>query len=101
MKIQEKSTHSELRFQRRYHSEPSNKKQKLDKTQNHEQYFYLAQCCNRYNICDRAGAVLATSVLIDHGIIEPNDTKLVIDRGKLQREQMCHREEKRRKRTVW
>ena len=99
MKVQEKSTPSELRFQRRCHSEalldqPSttnisenislsggsdfelsvsesscefyetcNKKQKSNTTQNREQYFYLAQCCDRYNIYDKAGAALATSVL--------------------------------------
>ena len=81
--------------------ETSNKKQKLDATQNREQYFYLAQCCDRYNISDRAaGAALATSVLIDHGIIKPNDTKFVVGRRKLPREWMRHREEKRKKRTV-
>ena len=69
---------------------------KLDTTQNREQYFYLAQCCDRYNISDRAGAAFATSVLIDHGIIEPNDTKFVIDRSKLRRERMRHREEMRK-----
>ena len=76
--------------------ETSNKKQKSNTTQNREQYFYLAQCCDRYNISDRAGAALATSVLIDHGIIEPNDTKVVIDRSKLGRERMRHREEMRK-----
>ena len=55
--------------------ETSNNKQKSDTTQNREQYFYFSQCCNRYNISDRAGAALATSVLIDHDIIESNDTK--------------------------
>ena len=70
--------------------EPSAKKQKSDFVQNHEHYFYLAQCCDRYNISDRDGAALATSVLIDHGIIEPSDTKLVIDQSKLQRERMRH-----------
>ena len=73
--------------------ETSNKKQKSNITHNR---FYLAQCCDRYNISDRAGAALATSVLIDHGIIEPNDTKVVIDRSKLGREQMRHREEMRK-----
>ena len=48
------------------------------------------------NISDRAGAALATSVLMDHGIIEPNDTKFVIDRSKLRRERMRHREEMRK-----
>ena len=122
VKVQEKSTPSELRFQWRCRSEAlldqpstsnnsenislsggsdselsvsesscefyetSNKKQKSDTTQNREQCFYLAQCCDRYNISDRAGAARATSVLMDHGIIEPNDTKFVIDRSKLQRE---------------
>ena len=44
----------------------------------------------------RAGAALATSVSIDHGTIEPNDTKFVIDRSKLQRERMRHRDEMRK-----
>ena len=35
-------------------------------------------------------------MLIDHGIIEPNDTKFVIDRSKLRRERMHHREEMRK-----
>ena len=88
MKVQEKSTPSELRLQRRCRSEAlldqpstsnisenillsggsdselsvsesscefyetSNKKQKSDTTLNREQYFYLAQCCDRYNISD-------------------------------------------------
>ena len=56
----------------------------------------MAQCCDKYNISDRAGAALATSVLIDHGITEPIDTKVVIDRSKLGREQMRHREEMRK-----
>ena len=63
--------------------EPSAKKQKLDSAQNQGQYFYLAQCCDRYNISDRAGAVVATNVLMDHGIIEANDTKFMIDGSKL------------------
>ena len=66
--------------------EPSVKKQKLESVQNREHYFYLSQCCDRYNIFDRAGAALATSVLIVYGVIEPSDTKLVIDRSKLRRE---------------
>ena len=74
--------------------ETSKKKQKSNTTQNREQYFHLAQCCDRYNISDRAA--LATSVLINHGIIEPNDTKVVIDRSKLGRERMRHREEMRK-----
>ena len=61
--------------------EPSAKKQKLDSAQNRGQYFYLAQYGERYNIPHRAVAALATSVLMDHGIIEPNDInkKFVID----------------------
>ena len=39
---------------------------------------------------------VTTSVLIDDGIIEPNDTKFVINRSKLQRERMRHREEMRK-----
>ena len=76
--------------------EPSARKQKSDSVQNLEDYFYLAQCCNRYNIFDRAGAALATSVLVDHGIIEPSHMKLVFDQNKLQRERMWHREEVRK-----
>ena len=76
---------------------PPAKKRKLDSAQNRGQYFYLAQCCDRYNISDRAGAALAIGVLMDHGIIEPNDTKFVIGRNKLRRERMRHRKEIRKK----
>ena len=56
----------------------------------------MAQCCDRHNISDRAGAALATSVLIDHGIIQPNNTKFVIDESKLRKERMRHREKMRK-----
>ena len=72
---------------------PSAKKQKLDSSPNRGQYFYLAQYYDRYSKSDRAGAALASNVLMDHGIIEPNDTEFEIDERKLQRKRMRLREE--------
>ena len=48
---------------------------------------------DRCNISDRASATFATNVLMDQGIIKPNDTNFVIDKSKLQRERMRFREE--------
>ena len=71
--------------------EPSAKLCMFEHGQNRQSYYELARCCDRYNISDRAGAALATSVLIDHGLVSERDQTLAVDRSKLRRE----REKKR------
>ena len=64
--------------------EPSSKSARL--RQNRESYRNLAQCCDRFNISDRVGAALATSVLMDHGLVNSTDHTSAIARNKLRRE---------------
>jgi len=54
--------------------EPPLKSVKLG--QNRQSYRNLAQCCDRYNVSDRVGAALATSVLMDHGVVTDADQTL-------------------------
>jgi hypothetical protein len=46
----------------------------------------LAKICDRYGISDRAGAVIATAVLEDLGIVSQSTPTNVVDRYKLRRE---------------
>ena len=46
----------------------------------------LAEACDRYHISDRAGAAIASAVLVDFGMIIPGETQSVIDENKLRRE---------------
>jgi hypothetical protein len=46
----------------------------------------LAIVSDRYGVSDRAAAALASSVLEDVGLIQSQDTSLVVDRSKLRRE---------------
>ena len=67
-----------------FNFEPPSKSARL--VQNRESYRKLAQCCDRFNISDRVGAALATSVLMDHGLVNSTDHTLPIDRNKLRTE---------------
>ena len=64
--------------------EPLSKSARL--CQNRESYRNLAQCCDQFNISDRVGAALATSFLMDHGLVNDSNHTLAIDRNKLRRE---------------
>jgi len=54
--------------------------------QNRISYPNLARICDRYQVSDRAGAAIATSVLKDHGIVSSKDSTFVVDKNKLRRE---------------
>ena len=47
---------------------------------------FLAKVSDRYGVSDRAAAALASSVLEDVGIVQPQDTSMVADRSKLRRQ---------------
>jgi len=46
----------------------------------------LAMQADRFGVSDRATAALATATLIDVGMIQKDDDRLVIDRSKVRRE---------------
>jgi len=46
----------------------------------------LATVTDRYGVSDRAAAAIASSVLEDVGLIQSNDTSMVVDRSKLRRQ---------------
>lgn len=69
--------------------EPPVKSAKL--CQNRQSYRNLAKCCDRYNLSDRVGAALATSVLMDHGLVSNTNQSFAIDRNKLRREREKYR----------
>ena len=75
--------------------EPFSKSARL--CQNRESYRNLAQCCDRFIISDRVKATLATSVLMDHGLVNSTNHTLAIDRNKLRRERKKFRLEHQEK----
>ena len=48
--------------------------------------------CERYRVTDRCGAAIASSALMDAGVITETDKSLIIDKDKLQREMVHERE---------
>ena len=65
--------------------------------QNRRSWENLARMCDRYQLSDRAGAAVGTSVLQDLGLVTNDDRSLVIDHQKLRRERERCREEIRKK----
>ena len=61
--------------------------------QNRRSWENLARMCDRYQLSDRAGAAVGTSVLQDLGLVTNDDRSLVIDHQKLRRERKRCREE--------
>lgn len=52
----------------------------------------MAKMCDRFGVCDRAGAAVATAVLEDFGVVSPTESTEVIDRYKLRRERTLVRD---------
>ena len=59
---------------------------KGSRNQNRKKWPHLARMCERYRVTDRCGAAIASSALMDAGVITETDKSLIIDRHKLQRE---------------
>lgn len=68
--------------------------------QNRQSLKNLARACDRFQLSDRSGAAIATSVLKDHGIVTDDNTALVIDRSKLRRERATHRDQIRKEEEI-
>ena len=60
--------------------------------QNRKKWPHLARMCERYRVTDRCGAAIASSALMDAGVITETDKSLVIDKDKLRRERVRERE---------
>ena len=57
----------------------------------------LAVVCERYEVCDRAGAAIASATLKAFGIVAEEKKRYMMDRSKLRREKQKYREEIRNK----
>jgi len=55
-------------------------------SQNRRKWSNFARMCERYQVSDRAAAVVANIVLVDVGMVTDDDKTCVIDRSKLRRE---------------
>ena len=64
--------------------------------QNRNSWSNLSRMCKRYQLSDRAGAAIASSVLQDLGLVNEENISMIIDYHKLQRERQKYREEIRK-----
>lgn len=53
----------------------------------------LSGTLDRYNISDRAGAAIATAVLVDLSVVTTSNTQNVIDRSKVRRDRVVNRQQ--------
>ncbi|KAB7504140.1 hypothetical protein Anas_12113 [Armadillidium nasatum] len=73
----------------------------LSDQQNRRELRTLAEACDRYQISDRAGAAIASSVLVDFGLITRDKMQNVIDKNKLRRERNKLRKERQKEEKNW
>ena len=64
--------------------------------QNRNSWPNLSRMCERYQLYDRAGAAIASSVLQDLGLVNEKNRAMIIDYHKLRRERQKYREEIRK-----
>ncbi|KAL7631030.1 UNVERIFIED_CONTAM: hypothetical protein RMT77_018684 [Armadillidium vulgare] len=73
----------------------------LSDQQNRRELRTLAEACDRYQISDSAGAAIASSVLVDFGLITRDKMQNVIDKNKLRRERNKLRKERQKEEENW
>ena len=70
---------------------PSNMKPKRASQNQMRSLEQTSVTCDRFQVSDRAGAAIATSVLSDLGFVSSEDRSRIIDKGKLRRERQKQR----------
>ena len=75
-----------------YEEDPDFQVEKEKVSQNRMSLKNLAKECDRWGVSPRAGAALASAVLVDAGVVTKEDSTKIIDRSKLKRSIASYRE---------